>query len=264
MNEIPFLELVNKQVCCYKYIEKTKKYIFSEQALGLLKVMYPSFVIVSREFDIKDDRPYIYIGDSKWINKIANNYPQPHIMVSKSGEYDMTDRKTVANLIFMKHNKRKRDDGNFYPKYLDELIISNDQYACWDDTTFYYNMKLAWILGTVPNREIDKNDLYLNIISNFSKPMQLARIYLSKVDEIGDDATKYLDRQLLRFMSNALDKSYTPKSKFMLTALQTYKMQYARYSNTAITRMLKSKIDNPTLKYLNYLLDICGRLDLKW
>lgn len=242
-NQLPsktFNLLLNKQVCCYKGDNKP---IMDERALSFLQIMYPTFKLVKTEFDIYPDEPFIYIGDQKWINKIQK-HTEPHIIVATTGEYNLTERDTIVSLVFSRHNKK-------VPQYLAELVKS------WDDDTFYYNMKFAWLFGVVSDRELEKNDLFIKIITNFSSPFDMMKNYLQTLDTLGDDALKYIESSLIRFINKSREPTdANTKTKGMFMLQQQFYNQCDKNVSKAIQNLLESPIENQELKYLNFLLDL--------
>lgn len=242
-NQLPsktFDLLLNKQVCCYKGDGKP---ILDTAALSFLQIMYPTFKLVKTEFDIYPDEPFIYIGDQKWIPKIQT-HTEPHIIVATTGEYNLTDRDTLVSLVFARHNKKP-------PQYLSELVKN------WDDDTFYYNMKCAWLLGVVPDKELQKNDLFLKIITNFKSPFDMSKEYLQALDLLGDSALKYIEGNLISFILKSREPNDTnTKKKGMFDLQQQFHNQCDKNVPNAIQNLLESPIDNQELKYLNFLLDL--------
>lgn len=232
--------LLNKQVCCYKSGDKP---ILDTAALGFLQIMYPTFKIVKSEFDIYPDEPFIYIGDQKWISKIQK-HTEPHIIIATTGEYNLTERETIISLVFTRHNKK-------VPQYLAELVKD------WDDKTFYYNMKCVWLLGTISDRELKKNDLFINILKNIDSPFNLSKEYLQGVDRIGDEALKYLESSLIKFILKSREPSDENTKKVgMFMTQQKFYNQCNRNVPDAVYNLLESPITNKELKYLNFLLDL--------
>lgn len=240
-----FKELLGKQVCCYKTVKGKDKPILDTKALSFLQIMYPSFKVVKTEFDIYPDEPFIYIGDIKWLPKVQK-HTEPHIIVASTGDYNLTDRETLASLVYLRHNKKP-------PQYLSELIDEKDG---WDEDTFYYNMKYAWLTGSVPDRELQKNDLFIKIITNFNDPFNLVTEYLKTIDTLGnEEATKYLEKSLIKFIENSRDtKESTKKGMFLLQ--QQFHNSCDKNVSSAIQNLIESPIDNEVLRNLNFLLDL--------
>lgn len=238
-------ELLNKQVCCYKMHEKSKKQIFIDDALSFLTLVFPDFKIVRSEFDIYPGESFIYVGDMKWIPKIQKR-TEPHVIVSTTGEFDLTDRKQVIDLAYL-HNGKK------VPKYLEELI---DEKTGWTDEQFWYNARQIWLTGDIPGKELVKNDLFIKIITNFNRPIEMTKAYLEALDRIGDDALKYIESSLLRFIKGAKTPNSSAK-KGMLKLQQEFYYNYIQNVPQAIQNLLDNPIDNKELKYLDFLLDLC-------
>ena len=233
---------LNKQLIGYNI--EGGKWVLNQNVLSLLKMMFPTFRIVNSKFEIYPNEPFIYVGDIKWINTVKDR-KEPHIILATTGEINLTDRKQLSSALYAVHNKK-------VPQYLDDLI---DQ---WDDDTFYYNMKYVLLTGVIPDKEIQKNDLFLNIISNFSNPLQLIKAYFASVDSLDEiNSLKYLESNLLSFITKSrnIDETNT-KNSYMLKLRQSFVYSYDKNVSNAIYTLLDSNIDNLELKNLNFILDL--------
>lgn len=241
-------ELVNKQICCYKTHEKTGKQLLDMDALAFLSIIFPDFKVVKSEFSLYPGEDFIYIGEMKWIPKIQKRV-ENHVIVATTGEFDMTDRNQVLNLCFLHHGKTP-------PKYVVDLI---DTKTGWTDEQFWYNMKHIWLTGTIPDRELVKNDLFIKIITNFKEPLTLSETYLKAMDMLGDDALKYIESSLINFIIKARNpKANSEKvKKGTLLTQQDFYYKYNQNVSQAVSSLLESPIDNSELKYLDFLLDLC-------
>lgn len=237
-----FEELLNKQVCVYT-IDKNGKSIINQHALSCLYFMYPNFQRIKSEFELYPGEPFIYLGDLKWVNKI-NQRTEKHIIVSSTGEYDLTDKDTLVNLAYLRHNKKP-------PHYMKELL------DVWTEEQFFYNWKLIWVTGSPEEKEINKSNLFISLMNNLNSPINLIKTYLQLIDTC---ETQYLESHLLKFIDNSLalnGQNNTQninhavfKSRFM------FKSQYSKNVTSAVDKIVNSPIDNTTLKVMNFLLDL--------
>lgn len=234
-----FPELVNKQINCYSNIND--KLQINKNLLGILSIMYPTFRIVYSDFDIYYGEPFIYAGDPKWINKV-NKHTEPHIILAPTGEYDLNDKQVLLDLAYTKHHKKQ-------PQYLKELIES------WDDDTFYYNWKILWLLGTVPDKELQKNDLFLKIITNLSTPIKIPEAYLEASKD--EDSVKYLENMLTSFIIKSKDVSAeNTKNKNMFMIRKQFYASYGKNIPYAVNNLITSNIRSKRLLNLNFILDL--------
>lgn len=220
-------------------------------SLDLLKFMYPSFKIVKTEFDIFPGQPFIYIGDLKWINKIKS-HKEPYIIVSSTGEYDLTDRHTLMEIAYKKHNKT-------IPKYIEDLgLLKSPREGGWSDDDFIYNWKYVWLLGTTVDKEVDRSNMFYSILENLSIPANLTTKYLELLDKEGTtDGADYLDRALISFIKKSRNISQeNTKNQKMLAIRHTFTSSYSQFVPQAILNMLESPIEYQPLKLLNFMLDI--------
>lgn len=278
-----FKDLLNQQVCCYFTDKKTKKTILKSEAIDLLMLMYPGFKVVKSEFEIERGVPFIYIGKPDYIYKVKERL-EPHIIVSKTGIYDLTDRDTLINLAYSKHNngwesilidqskwgtegidKKGRispdylfrfnvndytTQGKQRPKYLSQDFINS-----WTEDQFMNNFKYLWVTGSVIDKDVEADKLFLDMLSKLNNPPELLYLYLKFIDNIGID---YLERKLLNF----IDMSQNPPqnvSKFMLQTYTSFRTTYKANVPYAIDRLLKSSVDNKSLRLLNLLLSLTAR-----
>lgn len=234
--------LIGKQLVAYSSIGG--KWVLNQDVVSLLKMMFPDYKLVNSKFEIFPDKPFIYIGDIKWINSVMNR-SEPHIILATTGEIDLTDRKQLCEVLYTGHNKK-------VPQYLEELIEQ------WDDQTFYYNMKFVYLQGVVPDKELQKNELFLNIISNFNNPIKLIQAYFDSIESMGEiNSLKYLESNLLSFITKSRNiDDVNTKNKFMFSLRQSFYYSYNKNVSNAVYRLLDSNIDNLELKNLNFILDL--------
>ena len=216
-----FKELLNKQVVC--------------NDVALLQFMYPNFRVVKTTFEIYPEEPFIWVGDSKYISKIHKR-TELHIIVASTGEYDLTDMKTLIQLAYMKHNKyrlvpmkdkmtdkiMKDENGNTVyekdqygepkkelaiPKYIDDLIKQWENKNAGKSTLskdFIYNWKYLWVNGEIADKEIQSSKIYLDLLNQINNPMMFIKIYLQG---ISDGLSPYLNRSLTKFFSDSIIKT---------------------------------------------------------
>ena len=238
--------LLNKQLTAYK-IESGKS-VLNQDVVSLLKMMFPNFKLVNSKFEIYPNEPFIYIGDIKWINSIKTRQ-EPHIILATTGEVDLTDRKQLCEVLYNGHNKK-------VPQYIEDLL---DQ---WDDATFYYNMKYVLLHGVVSDKELKKNELFINIISNFSNPVKLINAYFESVESLDEvNSLKYLESNLISFINKSRNMDdINTKNQFMFKLRQSFNYSYDKNVSNAVYRLLDSDIDNLELKNLNFILDLIWRV----
>lgn len=233
-----FTELLNKQVVC--------------PDISILQFMYPDFKVIKTEFEIYPGEPFIYIGDIKWINKI-NKHLEPHIIVASTGEYNLADMMTLIELAYKKHNKR-------IPQY-----INNDLLSIWKpvgkdlyNKEFLYNWKHLWVNGSLIDKEINKNRLYIDLLNNINDPAKLLIGYLKNVN---NSNSKYIESSFIDFMKNGMIK----QSEDVLTGKNWMKAKqmifYASYSKNVHKAMSKMFIngagnENPQLRMYNILKNV--------
>ena len=197
MKENIFPDLLNLQVC------GIRKEGIAQSVISYLRIMYPTFRLVRTEFEIYDGEPFIYIGEPKYVYKYQNR-PELHIIVSSTGEYDLTDRDTLINLAYSHKNGGWEDIHNnesLYgrPKYLTKELIDS-----WTSEQFDYNFKYLWVLGTIPDKELNKDRLLLDIVSNVQEPFKMITSFLQATEEAG---VGYVQSSLLSFIEKSLEIS---------------------------------------------------------
>ena len=231
--------LLNKQVNAY--ITVNGKQLINQEVLSIIMMMYPGFKLVKSKFEIYPNQSFIYTGDIQYINSVKTR-PEPHIIIATTGEYDLNDKHKLVEVIYARKNKK-------VPQYLDELIDN------WDDATFYYNVKLLLVNGVVPEKELNRSELLLNIISNFSRPVDLIKSYFESMDD--DYAIKYLESNLISFINKSrnIDEVNT-KNKRSFILRQSFHYSYDKNVSKAVYKLLESSIDNLELKNLNFILDL--------
>lgn len=235
-----FQELINKQVVCPR--------------LEVLQFMYPTFKVVKGDFEIYPDEPFIYVGDIRWINKIRKR-TEPHIIVSGTGDYDLSNMDTLIDLAYKKHNKRK-------PQYVGELLES------WETKSgkagkvftedFIYNWKHLWVTGFIPNREIEQNTLFLDIVREMNNPFKVISLFL-KASKQSD--VKYLERNLLKFIESSMSSQdpskLSNKSAWYQQKQQIFYSSYSRNVRFAMHQLLSTtNNEDLSLRTLSLLKDV--------
>lgn len=234
-----FQELLGKQVRC----SDGKKLV--PMAMDCLAIMYPLFSVVTSDFDIHPNEPFIYVGDIKWANKIRK-YQEPHIIGAATGEYDLTDRKTLIQLAYLKHNKT-------VPKYLEEIDLDKD----WDYDTFMMNWKYIWLMGAPLDKVKEQNDVFYKLIDKLSKPVELIEVFSDALDTYGEESFKYLENAMVSFIYKCKDMNATnTKSRHMLEIRSKFIASYSKNIHNAVWNLIHSNIDYQPLRFLNFLLDL--------
>lgn len=287
MKENIFPDLLNLQVC------GIRKEGIAQSVISYLRIMYPTFRLVRTEFEIYDGEPFIYIGEPKYVYKYQNR-PELHIIVSSTGEYDLTDRDTLINLayshknggwedihnnesLYGKDNIGINDKGRIHhdfihlynhtdykhqgigrPKYLTKELIDS-----WTSEQFDYNFKYLWVLGTIPDKELNKDRLLLDIVSNVQEPFKMITSFLQATEEAG---VGYVQSSLLSFIEKSLEISeINTKSKGILLLRNQFKTSFRNNISPAVLNLLDSHVENEELRLLNFMMDVtCKGVKTTW
>lgn len=270
-------DLLNKQVIC--------------PDPSILQFMYPNFKLVKSEFAIFPDEPFIWNGDPKYISKIKKR-PELHIIIANTGEYDLTDPETLVKLAYIKNGKFSyktlkdakgkdlldidgkprlavNEDGYpikepKMPQYIPDLLKAwkpdkNQIYS----KDFIYNWKHLWVTGSMIDKEVQQNKLFLSIIENITQPFQVLQAFLKAV-ESGVDISR-IERSLLKFFYESMkpqDMSKERKlSKGQVWYMQRQQAFYQSYSLNiagAIDKHLKRSkyLTDPALRVYMLLLNV--------
>ncbi len=232
------IDLVGKQIKCYKDVSH-----IDENALSILQMLYPMYSIVKTVFEIEYDRPFIYIGDLRYINAV-NKRTEPHIIVATTGEYDFTDRDTLIKFAYQYHNKN-------VPNYM------KDVYKSWNDEQFFNNIKLIIVNGVPKDRDINNDIMFLNILNNITNPIKLIQDYFK---DVTDSNINYIENDLLSFISRSRNINISNiKGDKSLKLRLVFKSICDKNIEYAISNLLDNNIDNIELRNLNFLLDLCWR-----
>lgn len=233
--------LLGQQVIGWKVVDG--KWILDENVISILRMMYPDFRLVKGIFDIYPGDSFIYIGSPDYINSVKNK-PNPHIIVARTG-IDLLNRQTLVDYVFAFKGKQT-------PKYLEELINEKN----WDDDTFYYNLKFVLLLGSVPEKELNKNSMFLSIVDNFSNPFNLI-VEFFRMLELSDDSLRFLESSLVSFINNAKHMSdLNTKSDIVYISRAKFMQSYGKSVSSAVYNLLDSNVELNELRVLNFILDL--------
>lgn len=237
--------LIGQQVIGWKSV--AGKWVLDEDVISILKIMYPDFRLVKGVFDIYPDDSFIYIGNIKWINSVKDK-SNPHIIVATSG-IDLLDRQTLLEYVYGYLGKS-------IPKYFEERELLK----YWDDKTFYHNLKYILLLGVVPDKELDNNSLFLEVIDNLSDLVSLIPKFFNLLDSSGD--VRYLESNLITFINNSKDinLSNTSNSKIYSTRV-AFIASKGDNINTAVHKLLDSNVNSDVLRFLNFIFDLTRGVD---
>lgn len=240
--------LINHQVCCYKTVGN--KSVIDYGAIDLLRIMYPHFKVVNSIFEIDDGHPFIYIGKMEYIFK-AQQRLEDHIIVSTTGDYDLTDRNTLIDLAYYKHSgqyiyhhkdQSKGNNGIIDEKDLDDYdpkditaipkgkpkYVTEELIKSWSDQQFILNWKYLWVVGSLMDKELEDRHSVYQIIDSLSLPSKALQLYLTLIKDSNPDNIEYI---LFDFM----DKSQVinPESIKNPYMNKLYKSFKASYGNTS-------------------------------
>ena len=229
------LDLIGKQVKCYTD-SKTLDY----NALSILQILYPDFQTVYSVFDIYPGIPFIYLGELKYVSKVKER-KEWYIIVSSTGEYDLTNREDLLKVVYAHHKKE-------VPKYI------KDVYETWTQSQFYYNLKLIALLGSSVDRQFIDRRMLINIINNITSPVRLTKEYLQDTER---ETTEFLENDLLSFIDRSANiNTATTKNKKSLRLRATFYQLCCKNLPGAIENLVNSNIENLDLRNLNFLLDL--------
>lgn len=229
--------LLGEQVIGWKVVDG--KWILDENVISILRMMYPDFRLVKGVFDIYPGDSFIYIGDSKFINSVKDK-PNPHIIVATSG-IDLLDRHTLVDYVYDFKGKTP-------PKYLDELL------KAWDDTTFYYNLKFILLLGSIPDKELDKNSLFFALLDDLANPKSAILDFFKLIDS-SDDSTRFLESSLVSYINNAMNMTEYNTRNARMYVLKTKFLNSNVGVSSAVYKLLDSAVELNELRVLNFIMD---------
>lgn len=206
--------------------------------LGLLQFMYPDYIVLDKPV-LFSEKPIIFIGETKYINRIKAlgvNY----IFVSVVGEYDLTDRLVLLEVVFSKYNKP-------VPKY----VLSF--YKDLDDITFRELIEEYWITGKWSLKEFDNTGAFLEFLISFkTDTYNITKTYLKLLDKVG---AEYIEMSLLTFLNRVVLPS-GKLSKWYQKTIDDFKLSKAQLIEPALTNYIESPIRNSELRIFNLVLDL--------
>ena len=266
-----FPDLLNKQVCCYQPNAKVIDY----QLLDLLRIMYPTFKVVKSEFEITMGEPFIYAGDIKYLSKVSRRL-EPHILVSSTGEYNLSDRNTLIDLAYSHNNggwmyvdKDSRDSitdeeyDNLTPEKKQHYILvgkkrpkrlSPEYIESFNDKAFYSGWKNLWVTGTFNSEEVKHETLFFDIISNLNSPMKM---FLKLFEAIDTAGVSFIENKLLDFIYKSKHPDdVTIKNKFMASATNSFNNSFDKNVSYAVIKLLKFDCDNKKVRLFKFLYDL--------
>lgn len=209
--------------------------------IGLLQFLYPDYITLDTPI-LFSDKPIIWIGETKYLNKIKNlgvNY----IVVSAVGEIDLTDRLTLLEVVFSKW-KRK------VPKYLLEF------YQDLDDFTFREQVEYMWITGKWQMKEYDNTGAFLEFLRSFNTDtVTISKTYLQLLDKVG---AEYIEMSLLTFLGRVTIPS-SNISKWYKKVIEDFKRAKYDSIKPALFNFMESPIYNTELRVFNFILDLNRR-----
>lgn len=206
--------------------------------LNLLQFFYPNFIIVSEPI-LFSDKPIIYTGDTKYFNQIKS-LGVDYISVTTLGEYDLTKREILLDMIFSKYNRP-------IPKYLQAF------YKDLDDNTFIDLCKQMWISGKWNLKEYDNTGVFLEFLKSFkTDTYNITKTYLQLLDKVG---AEYIEMSLLTFLNRVVDNS-VQVSKWYKKVIDDYKNSKYDLIKPAIYNYCESSIYRTNLRLLNLILDL--------
>lgn len=277
-------DLLNKQVIC--------------PDPSILQFMYPNFKRVKTEFEIFPDEPFIWNGDHKYIDKVKK-HTELHIIIANTGDYDLTDMKTLVDLAYIKHGKftykvmkdldtkpiidvdgkpRLVLDENGQPikipnvpQYMDDLLKAwapkkHQLYS----PDFLYTWKHLWVTGTIPDKEIRQNKLFMSIIENMNQPYLVLQSYLKAVNS-GVDISR-LEYSLLKFMFESMrpqnmtqNKKLSKGQTWMVLRKEMFYRSYSSNVSKAVDNHLRRSkyLDSQELCLYLFLYDILTKRENK-
>ena len=174
--------------------------------IGFLQFLYPNFIILNKPV-LFSEKPIIFVGETKYINQIKS-LGVDYIVVSATGEIDLTDKLTLLKVIFNKYNRP-------VPKYL--LEFYNDL----DDYTFRELVEEYWLTGKWRLKEFDNTGAFLEFLYSFkTDTYQISKSYLELLHKTG---AEYLEMSLLTFLNRVVNPG-SRLSKWYLKTINDFKL----------------------------------------
>ena len=206
--------------------------------IGFLQFLYPNFIILNKPV-LFSEKPIIFVGETKYINQIKS-LGVDYIVVSATGEIDLTDKLTLLKVIFNKYNRP-------VPKYL--LEFYNDL----DDYTFRELVEEYWLTGKWRLKEFDNTGAFLEFLYSFkTDTYQISKSYLELLHKTG---AEYLEMSLLTFLNRVVNPG-SRLSKWYLKTINDFKLSKYQLIEPALYKYMQSPIYNSELRIFNLIMDL--------
>ena len=206
--------------------------------IGFLQFLYPNFIILNKPV-LFSEKPIIFVGETKYINQIKS-LGVDYIVVSATGEIDLTDKLTLLKVIFHKYNRP-------VPKYL--LEFYNDL----DDYTFRELVEEYWLTGKWRLKEFDNTGAFLEFLYSFkTDTYQISKSYLELLHKTG---AEYLEMSLLTFLNRVVNPG-SRLSKWYLKTINDFKLSKYQLIEPALYKYMQSPIYNSELRIFNLIMDL--------
>lgn len=206
--------------------------------IGFLQFLYPNFIILNKPV-LFSEKPIIFVGETKYINQIKS-LGVDYIVVSATGEIDLTDKLTLLKVIFHKYNRP-------VPKYL--LEFYNDL----DDYTFRELVEEFWLTGKWRLKEFDNTGAFLEFLYSFkTDTYQISKSYLELLHKTG---AEYLEMSLLTFLNRVVNPG-SRLSKWYLKTINDFKLSKYQLIEPALYKYMQSPIYNSELRIFNLIMDL--------
>ena len=206
--------------------------------IGFLQFLYPNFIILNKPV-LFSEKPIIFVGETKYINQIKS-LGVDYIVVSATGEIDLTDKLTLLKVVFHKYNRP-------VPKYL--LEFYNDL----DDYTFRELVEEYWLTGKWRLKEFDNTGAFLEFLYSFkTDTYQISKSYLELLHKTG---AEYLEMSLLTFLNRVVNPG-SRLSKWYLKTINDFKLSKYQLIEPALYKYMQSPIYNSELRIFNLIMDL--------
>ena len=206
--------------------------------IGFLQFLYPNFIILNKPV-LFSEKPIIFVGETRYINQIKS-LGVDYIVVSATGEIDLTDKLTLLKVIFHKYNRP-------VPKYL--LEFYNDL----DDYTFRELVEEYWLTGKWRLKEFDNTGAFLEFLYSFkTDTYQISKSYLELLHKTG---AEYLEMSLLTFLNRVVNPG-SRLSKWYLKTINDFKLSKYQLIEPALYKYMQSPIYNSELRIFNLIMDL--------
>lgn len=206
--------------------------------IGFLQFLYPNFIILNKPV-LFSEKPIIFIGETRYINQIKS-LGVDYIVVSATGEIDLTDKLTLLKVVFHKYNRP-------VPKYL--LEFYNDL----DDYTFRELVEEYWLTGKWRLKEFDNTGAFLEFLYSFkTDTYKITKSYLELLHKTG---AEYLEMSLLTFLNRVVNPG-SRLSKWYLKTINDFKLSKYQLIEPALYKYMQSPIYNSELRIFNLIMDL--------